>query len=242
MDKKDKILTIIPSYNEEKTIAGVIEQIRHVLPETDILVVNDGSSDKTLEVIKKCGVKVISLPYNMGYGVALQTGFKFAYKYNYDYAIQMDGDGQHDPASMIALRDEIRKKEADVVVGSRFRGKSDFKPPLLRRLGIWFFSAIASMILRTKITDPTSGFQALNHHGIRFNASDYYPVDFPDADFIVMLHRAGLRVKEIPVKMHPSPPGRVTMHSGMRPVYYIFNMMLSLLVVMLRKHDFKKEK
>ncbi len=241
MDKKDKILTIIPSYNEEKTIANVIEQIKRVLPDTDILVVNDGSSDNTLEIAKECGVKIISLPHNMGYGISLQTGFKFAYKYDYDYVIQMDGDGQHDPDSMLALLDEIRKNEADVVVGSRFRGEGDFKPPLLRRLGILFFSAIASLILRTKITDPTSGFQALNHHGIRFNASDYYPVDFPDADFIVMLHRAGLVVHEIPVKMHPSPPGRVTMHSGLRPVYYIFNMMLSLLVVMLRKHDFKRE-
>ncbi len=267
----DKIIVIVPAYNEEQTIGGVLRGVRGVLPDADILVVNDGSGDKAVDVAKRAGAKVVSLPYNMGYGVALQTGFKFAYKYRYDYAIQMDGDGQHTPSSIPALLDALRGGPAgseagnlasaqdrhimqgkrtsgidapqglDVVVGSRFRGGAKFKAPLLRRIGMKFFGFLASVIVRGKITDPTSGFQALNRHAIRFNASDYYPVDFPDADYLVMLHRAGLKVKEVPVKMNPPPPGKKSMHAGFRPLYYIFDMLLSLLVVVLRKHDFKRE-
>lgn len=270
----DKVIIIIPAYNEERTIEGVLREVRAVMPQADILVVNDGSGDRTADVAKRAGAKVVSLPYNLGYGVALQTGFKFAYKYRYDYAVQMDGDGQHTPSSIPSLLDALRGgpadnagKEAgippseqdehtiqkkrtsgidaperpDVVIGSRFRGGAKFKSPLLRRIGMKFFGFLASVIVRGKITDPTSGFQALNRHAIRFNSSDYYPVDFPDADYLVMLHRAGLKVEEVAVKMNPPPPGKKSMHAGFKPLYYIFNMLLSLLVVVLRKHDFKKE-
>ena len=270
----DRVIIIVPAFNEERTIGDVLREVRAVMPQADILVVNDGSGDRTADVAKRAGAKVISLPYNLGYGVALQTGFKFAYKYRYDYAVQMDGDGQHSPSALPALLDVLRGGPADnavgeagipaseqdghivqdkrtsgidapqvpdVVIGSRFRGGAKFKSPLFRRIGMKFFGFLASVIVRGKITDPTSGFQALNRHAIRFNSSDYYPVDFPDADYLVMRHRAGLKVKEVPVKMNPPPPGKKSMHAGFRPLYYIFNMLLSLQVVLLRKHDFKKE-
>lgn len=236
-----RIIIIIPSYNEGNTISAVLRQVQEAMPQADILVVNDGSSDKTAETAKDAGAKVISLPYNMGYGVALQTGFKYAYKRSYECAVQMDGDGQHDPGSIRAMLEALESDSTDVVIGSRFFSGSKYRMPLMRKIGMKFFGFLASVIVRGKITDPTSGFQALNRHAIRFNASDYYPVDFPDADFIVMLYRAGLKVREVPVKMHASPRGKKSMHSGWRPIYYIFDMLLSLLVVLLRKHDFKRE-
>jgi len=218
-----------------------VEAVSREAPGADIVVVDDASSDKTAAVARAAGAKVLALPFNTGYGVALQTGFKYAYKHSYDYAVQMDCDGQHDPASIRDLLGAVQGDDADVVIGSRFMGRGDYRAPLLRRLGMKFFGTLASLLLRRRITDPTSGFQALNRHGIRFNSSDYYPVDFPDADYIIMLHRAGLKVKEIPVAMHPSPPSKRSMHSGWRPVYYVFDMLLSMFVVLLRRHEFKRE-
>jgi len=236
-----KIAVIMPAFNEEHTIDRVLDAVSGDAADADIIVVDDGSSDKTADKARAAGAKVISLPFNMGYGAALQTGFKYVYKHSYDYAVQMDGDGQHDPASIKDLLQAVQNGDADVVIGSRFRGGGNYRPPLLRRVGAKFFATLASLLLRKKITDPTSGFQALNRHAIRFNASDYYPVDFPDADYIIMLHRAGLRVKEVPVAMHPSPSCKKSMHSGWRPIYYMFDMLLSMLVVLLRRHEFRRE-
>jgi len=231
----------MPAFNEARTIGGVLRSVAKEMPEADIVVIDDASSDKTADEARKAGAKVISMPFNMGYGIALQTGFKYAYKHEYDYVVQMDSDGQHDPASIRPLLEAVTNNDADVVIGSRFLGQGNYRAPFMRRMGMKFFGAIASMLLRKKITDPTSGFQALNRHAIRFNASDYYPVDFPDADYIIMLHRAGLKVKEVPVAMHPSPREKKSMHAGWRPIYYVFDMLLSILVVLLRKHEFKRE-
>ncbi len=237
----ETVAIIMPAFNEESTIGPIVHATAKAVPQADIIVVDDASSDKTADVAQAAGAKVISLPFNMGYGAALQTGFKYAYKRAYNYAVQMDSDGQHDPASITDLLRAVQNGDADVVIGSRFMGLGNYRAPLLRRIGMKFFGTLASLLLRRKITDPTSGFQALNRHAIRFNASDYYPVDFPDADYIIMLHRAGLKVKEVPVAMHPSPPGKKSMHSGWRPLYYVFDMLLSMFVVLLRKHAFKRE-
>lgn len=231
----------MPAFNEERTIGAVIESVAQKTPGVDIIVIDDASSDKTADAARAAGAKVLSMPFNMGYGGALQTGFKYAYKHAYDFVVQMDGDGQHDPESIKDLLAAVRNGDADVVIGSRFRGLGNYRAPLLRRIGMKFFGTLASILLRKKITDPTSGFQALNRHAIHFNASDYYPVDFPDADYIIMLHRAGLKVKEVPVAMHPSPPRKKSMHSGWKPIYYVFDMLLSMFVVLLRKHEFKRE-
>ncbi len=231
-----KAIIIIPAYNEEKNIADVINGIKNVIPDADILVINDGGEDQTEEIVRELGAHVISLPYNMGYGAALQTGFKFALKKGYEYAVQIDADGQHDPEDIPKLLDEVFNNRADVIIGSRFLGKGNYRASFIRKIGMLFFARLTSLIIGKKITDPTSGYQGINKHGLQFYAGDYYPVDFPDADVIIMLDRAGLKIKEIPVTMYPGVQGK-SMHSGLKPVYYIFKMFLSIFVVLLRKAE-----
>ncbi len=233
-------IIVIPAFNEEANLASLIGKIRTSVPGIDILVVDDGSGDRTSRVAGMAGAIVVRLPFNLGYGAALQTGFKYALMKRYRYVIQMDADGQHDPGSIGLLLKEIGKGDIDVVIGSRFLDpEGHYKVPWLRKAGISLFSRIASFIIHQKITDPTSGFQALNRDAVRFHASPYYPTDYPDADTIIMLHRAGLRIKEVPVRMYPSVSGK-TMHSGLKPVYYMFKMFLSMFVTLLRKGKFEK--
>src|SRR3990172_8360776 len=204
LQPEDKqVIIIIPAFNEEGNIPSLIEVIRSKVSEADVLIIDDGSADRTARVAEKAGALVARLPFNMGYGAALQTGFKYALMNRYRYVIQMDADGQHDPDSIRTLLEELKKEDADVVIGSRFMdGKELYKTHWTRRFGMILFGKIASMITGLLITDPTSGFQALNRDALRFYASKYYPVDYPDADVLIMLHRAALRVKEVPVLMH----------------------------------------
>ncbi len=234
--REEKILILIPALNEEVQIAGVIKQVKREVPGARVLVVNDGSSDQTVQKAMGAGAKVISLPFNMGYGVALQTGYKYALKYDFDYVLQMDGDGQHDPHSLQPLLQEIQNKEADVVIGSRFLGGRGYRVPLLRRMGMGLFGFIASRLSGVRITDPTSGFQALNRRAVQFYSRDTFPGDYPDADVLVMIHRAGFRMREVPVHMNANLEGR-SMHSNMKPVYYIYKMLLSITLNMLRKKE-----
>ena len=234
------VIIIIPAYNEEGNIVPLIKNIRSKISDADILIIDDGSTDRTARMAEKAGALVARLPFNMGYGAALQTGFKYALMNRYRYVVQMDADGQHDPDSIRALLDEVKKEDADVVIGSRFRdGRELYKTHWTRRLGMILFGKIASMITGLQVTDPTSGFQALNRDALRFYASKYYPVDYPDADVIIMLHKAGMRVKEVSVIMHSRKEGQ-SMHSGFKPIYYIFKMFLSMLVTLLRKDKFMK--
>lgn len=232
-NRKDT-LVIIPAYCEEANIARVVANIRAVSPVPDILVVDDGSSDRTRMVALECGVHVVSHPINMGYGTALQTGFKFAIQHGYDFVVQIDGDGQHDPAYIPKLLVPIRAQSADIVLGSRFLDVESYQVPLARRVGQVLFGAIASGVLKQRISDPTTGYQALNSRVLRLFASDIYPVDYPDADVIIMVHRAGLRIDEIGVKMFPNAENK-SMHSGWKPFYYVFKMLLSILVTLLRE-------
>lgn len=236
--KDDKVIIILPAFNEEQNLPPLLQTVRKEVKEADILIVDDGSTDRTARVARKAGAMVIQLPFNMGYGAALQAGFKYALMKRYRYVVQMDADGQHDPASIKILLDEIRKEEMDVVIGSRFLElEGGYRVPLIRKMGMRLFARIASLIIGQPVTDPTSGFQALNRDAIRFYASRYYPVDYPDADVIIMLHKAGLRIKEIPVLMHVRKQGQ-SMHSGLKPVYYVFKMFLSMFVTLLRKDKF----
>ena len=234
-----EVIIVIPAYNEEKNIEPLIKNIKAKVSDADILVIDDGSADRTARVAEKAGAIALRLPFNMGYGAALQTGFKYALNKRYQYVVQMDADGQHDPDSVKILLNEIRKESSDVVIGSRFlNDKSSYRAPLVRKLGIGLFGKIASIITGQPVTDPTSGFQALNRDALRFYASKYYPVDYPDADVIIMLHRAGLRVKEISVVMHNRQEGQ-SMHSGLlKPLYYVFKMFLSMFVTLLRNDKF----
>lgn len=225
---------IIPAFNEEGRIAATIAGIRKITA-ANIIVVDDGSKDNTAAEAEAAGALVISLPFNLGYGGALQTGFKYALRNGYAFAVQMDADGQHDPAYILPLLAGVRSDKTDVAIGSRFLGEGAYRTTTIKKIGMAFFRAIASGLTGQKITDPTSGFQALNKKAMEFYASEAYPVDFPDADVLVMLHKKGIRFEETPVRMHHNTKEK-TMHSGFVPLYYIFKMILSIVVTLLRKH------
>ena len=228
-----KFVIIIPAYNEAGRISSTIAGIRKIT-DADILVVNDGSKDNTEDKARQTGVVVLALPFNLGYGGALQTGYKYALRKEYKYAIQMDADGQHDPTYILPLLEDVRSDKIDMAIGSRFLGEGDYRPTTVKKIGMIFFRVITSVITGQKITDPTSGFQALNKKAMEFYASEAYPVDFPDADVLVMLHKKGIRFQEVPVRMNNSTKEK-TMHSGFIPVYYLFKIMLSIFVTLLRK-------
>lgn len=224
----------MPAYNEAGRIGPTIAGIRKI-SNADIIVVNDGSKDETADEAKQAGASVITLPFNLGYGGALQTGFKYALRKGYPFAVQMDADGQHDPAYIIALLEDVSSDKVDVAIGSRFLREGDYRPTTIKKIGMVFFRTIASGITGQKITDPTSGFQALNRKAMEFYASEAYPVDFPDADVLVMLYKKGVRFKETSVRMHQNIKEK-TMHSGIVPLYYLFKMLLSIFVTLIRKN------
>ncbi|MGD0916729.1 MAG: glycosyltransferase family 2 protein [Thermodesulfobacteriota bacterium] len=236
-----KTLALIPAYNEEVRIADVLRGIRQHIPHADILVVNDGSTDRTREVALRGGARVTSHPFNLGYGTALQTGYKYALMKGYDELVQMDGDGQHDPSSIVYLLAVIQKEEADIAIGSRFleiqgigSATPPYRAPLMQRLGMRLFGMISSLLIYQKVTDPTSGFQAMNRRVLECVSTNRFPCDYPDADVIIMLHRAGFRIREVPVVMFENRDKK-SMHSGWKPLYYVFKMFLSIFVTLMRK-------
>lgn len=234
--KLSDTLVIIPAFNEEQGIASVILKVREHAPDFDILVVNDGSSDATAKCAVGAGALVLSHTFNMGYGVAIQTGYKFAYEKGYSYIIQIDGDGQHDPTFIGGLLDPVKKGDVDFALGSRFLWFDSYRPSFTRRLGILFFRKLVTVIIGREITDPTSGYQAFNRDVIKFFTTDVFPCDYPDADMLITLNLAGFRVREVPVRMFANPTGK-TMHSGAKPLYYMVKMCLSILVTLLRNRQ-----
>jgi glycosyltransferase involved in cell wall biosynthesis len=229
-----KILAIIPAFNEEANIGKVVQSIQEHAPTIDIVVVNDCSSDHTAKIAENLGAIVISHPYNLGYGATCQTGFKFASRNGYDYVLQLDGDGQHEPACIPDLINTVIDPDVDVVFGSRWLGLTEYKGPWLRRFGKFYFAWLANLVTNHTVTDPTTGFQALTRHVVDFYCTEVYPVDYPDADMIIILDRAGFHIKEIPVIMYQNNTGK-SMHSGiLKPLYYGFKMMLSIGMTLLR--------
>jgi glycosyltransferase involved in cell wall biosynthesis len=239
LNTSDRILTIIPAFNEAETISQVVSGVREAIPDSDILVINDGSSDSTASLAKKAGARVVHLPFNMGYGVALQTGYKYALKKGYHYIVQLDGDGQHDPHYIKALLEVVTSGKVDIAIGSRFSKNNKnhtYRAGWIKRAGILVFSSITSIIIGQPVSDPTSGYQAINRKVAQLYASEVYPWDYPDADVIIMLYRAGFRIKEVPVVMHQKS-NKKSMHSGIKPLYYIFKMFLSIFLTLLRKRE-----
>ncbi len=227
---------IFPAFNEAPRIGRAVAGVRAALPQADILVIDDGSRDGTADCVRAAGARVVSHPFNLGYGVALQTGYKYALARGYDFVLQLDADGQHEPRDLPALLEVVASGRADVAIGSRFLGGGSYRAPLARRIGMRLFAVIASTVTHTRVTDPTSGFQALNRRVVQYYASPAYPVDYPDADVLIMLHFAGLRFVEVPVRMYPAA-GK-SMHGGLKPFYYVFKMFLSIFMVFLRgKHN-----
>jgi glycosyltransferase involved in cell wall biosynthesis len=229
-------LIIIPAFNEEASLARVLSDTKQSNPHADILVVNDGSTDHTSEIARQEGVKVLDIPFNIGYGGAVQTGFRFATEEGYDFVITLDGDAQHDPASAENLIEAMEREDADVIIGSRFLG-APYSMGTARRVGVFIFSRIARLYTGITFTDPTSGFQLFNRTVFSYlSVGDNYPLDYPDVNIIMALHKKKFKVREAPVRMVEKPNGK-SMHSGLRPLVYVARMFLAILMVLLRKED-----
>lgn len=213
----------------------MIGRVRECSCEADIVVVDDGSRDETAAIAKRLGTVVLRHPFNLGYGAALQTGYKYAMARGYEKAVQIDADGQHDPAYIKDLLRALANGNCDIVIGSRFLSISSYELPFLRKIGGRLFAAMASFIIGQRVTDSTSGFKALNRKAMKYASSEMYPDDYPDANFLIMLHRAGFKMAEVPVLMNRG--GEKSMHSGLKPIYYIFKISLSIFVTLLSKRS-----
>jgi glycosyltransferase involved in cell wall biosynthesis len=228
-----RILVIIPAYNEEASLGKVLDQVREAAPFANIVVVNDGSADSTPLIAAQKDTYVLNLPYNLGIGSAMQCGFMFARSRGYDVAVQVDGDGQHDPSEIHDLLRTLSETGLDVVIGSRYIEARGYITPWLRRAGIVVLSAIISLITRQRVTDPTSGFRALNRRAIVFCANNY-PFDYPEPESVVLFRRAGLRFGEIPVTMNARYGGQSSI-TPLRGWYYMVKVILAILIGLLRQ-------
>lgn len=232
-------LVIVPAFNEEDSVGDVIDEIRRFDPALEVVVVDDGSSDRTAEVARAHRAHTVSLPFNLGIGAAVQTGFRYALANGFDLAVQVDADGQHDPFELPKLFSPLEAGQADLVIGSRFAGERAFRSSFTRRLGIRLFSLTVSAIARRRLTDATSGFRAVNRRGIALFAADY-PHDYPEVEATVMVVKHRLRVREVPVRMRERTAGRSSI-TALRAVYYIFKVLLALFVELFRPRKETRE-
>jgi glycosyltransferase involved in cell wall biosynthesis len=226
-------VAVVPAFNEAESLPSVVEEIRAADPDFDIVVVDDGSTDGTASVAAEARAQVVRLPYNLGIGAAVQTGIQYAHDQGYDIAVQVDGDGQHDPAEIPKLLEPILEGRADMVVGSRFAEGRRYRPPVGRRVGIRVFAAVVSLIVRQRVTDTTSGFRAVNRRGIRLFAADY-PHDYPEIEAIVLVFKHRLRMVEVPVAMRPRATGSSSI-TLLRSIYYMVKVSLALFVGLFRR-------
>ena len=235
--KNNEIIIIIPAYNEENNIVKLVSSIKVLYPEYQVLVINDGSSDNTSERASEAGATVIDHPFNMGYGVAIQTGYKYAYQYGYNYLVQMDGDGQHAIEEISKLLASVTDDSFEIVFGSRYLEENGYKKSIYRYSGTLFFRMLLSLMIGRKMTDPTTGFQAMNRNILKIFIKDVFPCDYPDADIMILLSEIGIKFKEIPVKMFNSPNSK-SMHSNpFKVCYYIFKMTLSMCITKIRRYS-----
>jgi glycosyltransferase involved in cell wall biosynthesis len=226
-------VAIVPAYNEEQSVAKVVDELRAFDPGLEIVVVDDGSTDRTAEVARSRGAHVVRLPFNLGIGSAVQTGFRYAWQHGFDVAVRVDGDGQHDPAELGAVLEPVLAGEADVVAGSRFLGGDGYRSSRSRRVGIRLLALSVSALTRQRVTDPTSGFQAANRRAICLFAADY-PHDYPEAEAAVMIAKHELTLREVPVAMRARETGRSSI-TAVRSVYYMVKVVLAIFVALFRR-------
>jgi glycosyltransferase involved in cell wall biosynthesis len=228
-------VAIVPAYDEAASVAGVIAEIREVDSELDVVVIDDGSTDGTAATAQKAGAQVIRIPFNLGIGGAMQTGYQYALDHGFDLAVQIDGDGQHDPREVPRLIEPILSGETDMAVGTRFAGGAGYRAPFGRRIGIVLFSRLVSLIVRQRVTDTTSGFRAVNRKAIELFATDY-PHDYPEVETTVLVFRHKLRMCEVPVAMRMRVSGRssITLFGS---IYYVIKVSLALFIDLFRRYS-----
>jgi glycosyltransferase involved in cell wall biosynthesis len=234
VDPTRSSLAVVPAYNEGDTVASVVRSIHERAPDFDVVVVDDGSTDCTAEAAEEAGASVLRLPFNLGIGGAVQAGFTYARENGYSHMVQVDGDGQHDPAEIAALMQRMDREPAlDMVCGSRFlRDARHYKAPLSRRTGIRIFATLLSRIVRQRVTDPTSGFRLYNRRAITLFARDY-PHDYPEVEAVLMLHFNRLRMCEEPVRMFQRGGGVSSISTG-KSAYYMVKVLLAIFIGLAR--------
>lgn len=232
---RERILIIIPAYNEEKNIAKVIQSLIDANPTYECLVVNDGSKDNTQREAETSGLAtVIQLPSNLGIGGAVQTGFKYAFYNDIDYAIQFDGDGQHLASEIPKILLPLQANDYDVCIGSRFVEKTlGFQSTFMRRIGIRIFEWMSSVLIRKRITDSTSGFRAYNKQAIAFLAVNY-PTDYPEPETVILLGKNDFRIREVSVEMIERQGGESSI-SGLKSAHYMIKVILAMLMTAQRQ-------
>lgn len=224
MSARRPLVVIVPAFNEENNLGVVLGALRDARSDCDVIVVDDGSSDRTAGVARALGATVISHAKNRGYGAALVTGYRGAIERGYETVVQLDADGQHDPAQVEKLLVELRAGRVDIVFGSRMVAGGGHETSLPRLIGIHLFAWLGRALTGRRITDSTSGFAAMNRRALAFLA-DNTPDDYPDLNVLYALHRAGIRVTEVPVTMRPRRSGESQLHHGLRPVLYVPKML-----------------
>ena len=229
-----KRIAIVPALNEEGSVGRVIDEIHAFDPGFDIVVVDDGSTDRTAGIAADRGAHVLRLPFNLGIGGAVQTGYRFAFERGYDVAVQVDGDGQHDAAQLPTILEPVLTGQADLCVGSRFAHGSGYQSSFMRRLGIKVFAMVVSAVVGQKVTDTTSGFRAVNRKGIALFAADY-PHDYPEVEATVMSVKHKLRLHEVPVEMRERASGASSI-TALRSVYYMTKVLLAIFVGLFRRY------
>ena len=227
-----RFLAIVPVYNEGESVRKVVLRLRKALPDFDVLVVDDGSTDDTVRKVPP-DVPVVSLPFNLGIGGAMQTGYRFAALHGYEVAVQVDGDGQHRPSEVRRLVDHLIENDVDLVVGSRFIEPSGYRQTAVRKFGASMLQALIGSLCGLTMTDCTSGFRAANRRVIRAFAH-WYPEDYPEPEVVLLLKRAGYRIEEISVKMRHRRTGRSSI-SLMRGVFYIIKVTACLVLDLARE-------
>ena len=226
------LLIIVPAYNEQATVADVIQEVKQVLPDVGVVVIDDGSADATATVARAAGAMVLSLPCHLGLGGAVQAGYKLAYELGYQYVIRIDGDGQHDARDIPKLFDTLRTSGCQMVIGSRFLDGDAHHTSFMRKTGVRFFRAVLRPILGKSVRDPTSGFVGVNREALQV-FSKSFPLEYPEIEALVVLQRRAFRFVETPVKVRSRRGGRSSI-TAVKSVYYIVHVLLGVLVNILK--------
>ncbi len=220
---------VIPAFNEAARIGTLLAEVRRALPDHELVVIDDGSGDATGDLAARAGARVLRHPFNLGYGAALQTGFKYALESGAPWVVQMDADGQHLPSEVPALVARLAAGDCDIAIGSRFLAPSGYEMGALRTTGRSLIRSLGRLA-GLDLTDPTSGFQALGRGALALYAGDWFPTDYPDVDVRIVAARSGLTIREVAVQM-AAGTRTSTLHSGWKPLYYAYKMLLSLWAV-----------
>ncbi|MCW5979457.1 MAG: glycosyltransferase family 2 protein [Bryobacteraceae bacterium] len=226
------LMILIPAYNEQDAVGGVVREVLDVLPETPVLVIDDCSDDATADVARIAGAHVLSLPHHLGLGGCVQAGYKMAHELGYDYVIRVDGDGQHDPRDIPGIFEILKTSGSEMVIGSRFLTGANGYSSFARAMGIRFFRLVLWPILGRRVTDPTSGFVGVNRAALAL-FSKTFPLEYPEIEALVVLQRRAFRFQEAPCRLRPRRTGRSSI-TAVKSLYYIVHVLLGVFVNVLK--------